>query len=188
MSTQAASGANAARAGAAQAAAPVIELASLDSPVGATVNAMGMLHDAVKLYAGTADAVLDGQALSEKSLLLLFCEGLRSGAVQLYLLLVAGDVAGLALVGEMGDWLQGHLLYLLPGFRGQRLAERHLPAMADLARSRGLAGFRIFSSSRRWPGMQTLDEPRFVSAGGVPIYEHRRAAASVTAAVREGAQ
>lgn len=136
-----------------------------------------MLLAAIEEYSGTPDAVVDGRRISLHDISKIFKIGLRSGRLDLFCLFHGTTIAGLIVIDSLSGWLSGHLFYLLPEFRGRHFAEAHIPLMVGLARSRGLRGFRVVSTSSQWPGLETVPEPFTVQADGTSVYEHFRRAA-----------
>lgn len=60
------------------------------------------------------------------------------------------QIVGFDVVSVHRNWLQGHLLFLRPAWRGKGLVAAYFNAALALARSRGLDGMFFWSTLERW--------------------------------------
>lgn len=65
-------------------------------------------------------------------------------------LLSQGTIAGFGLESNFDGWLQGHMLYLRPQFRGRGLVKAYLDGALELCRREGLRGSFFVSTLDCW--------------------------------------
>lgn len=126
-------------------------------------------------FLATTDALVDGKRVPRREVERAFRGGLADGTYQMGLFFenVDAEPLGFNVLSRAADgWLEGHLLYLKPEYRGSGRGRETNTAVLRLAVERGFKGFRFLSTRPAWKDFDVA--PHLTQADGTPVYTYSK--------------